>query len=199
MIEKITTGFFFTNSYIISNDKGEAIIIDCGFSYDKAYNIIKDKYDVKAILVTHGHFDHVDGLKFFTNKPIYMSKRCEEMLYDPYESLYDEVSDFSPFTNDMLNINYVYDNTEIDLIGYKIRCISTEGHAAGGMTYIIDNNIFSGDIIFEGGGYGRIDFPTGNYDILMESIKKILSYPDDYIIYPGHNNTTTVKEEKKYY
>ena len=82
MIEKFTTGSFFTNSYIISNDKNECVIVDPGLNYKNVANYIKEKYIPKAILITHGHLDHIDGINYFLDLPIYISEKEINLFYD---------------------------------------------------------------------------------------------------------------------
>jgi glyoxylase-like metal-dependent hydrolase (beta-lactamase superfamily II) len=199
MVEKVTTGFYFTNSYIVSNDKKEAIIIDCGLMYGNASKLIKEKYDVKAILITHAHMDHIDGLQYFMDKPIYMTKETEGMIYDSEKSLYDTIERDTPFSKGMLNIINVSDNDIINLIGYDIKVIETPGHTDGSTTFLIGNDMFSGDTIFSNGSYGRYDFPTGNFDLLIKSIKKLLEYDDSIVVYPGHGSITSIGDERKFY
>ena len=77
--------------------------------------------------------------------------------------------------------------------------IGCPGHTAGGVSYLIGNNMFVGDTIFEGGGYGRCDLPGGDIGLLEKSILKILSLDDEIILYPGHGGTTTVRDSRKYF
>lgn len=198
MIEKMTTGSFFTNSYIISNDNKECIIVDPGLSYKNAYERIITKYKPKAILITHGHVDHIDGISFFKDLPIYISNIDEKMMYDSTNSLYLMINKKTPFKNGELNIINVSDGDIISLIGFSFRVISTPGHTKGSLCYLMDNNLFSGDTLFHLSS-GRCDFPTGNVKEMNDSLKKLkLMISDDTVIYPGHDDITRMDIEKKY-
>ena len=198
MIEKITTGSFFTNSYIISNDYKECIIVDPGLSYRNAYEQIIAKYKPKAILITHGHVDHIDGISFFKDLPVYISSMDEKMMYDSTNSLYLMINKITPFKNGELNVINVSDGDIISLIGFSFRVISTPGHTKGSLCYLMDNNLFSGDTLFHLSS-GRCDFPTGNSKEMNDSLKKLkVMISDDTMIYPGHDDITRMDVEKKY-
>ncbi len=131
------------------------------------FNIIKNKIKNKlvGVLLTHKHFDHIGALK--------------------------EIIDY-------YNVPvYSYDNFKEDLFleNFKIKMIKNPGHSYDSVSYLIDNNLFCGDFIFEG-TIGRTDFPTGSMIEMQESIRNILKYPDNIIIYPGHGNNTTLKNER---
>ena len=112
MIEKIVTGSFFTNSYVISNGE-DCVIVDPGLGYENAANMIKSKYNVKAILITHGHMDHIDGIKYF-DVPVYIHELDKEFLFDSRLSLYCMFNQPSPYKKGELNIITVKDNDEFD-------------------------------------------------------------------------------------
>ena len=199
MIECKTTGIYYTNSYIVSNDKNECIVIDPGLGYKDVANYIKNKYDVKAILLTHGHMDHIDGIQYFLDKPIYMTKETKEMVYDSHESIYDTMGRITPYSYGMLDERIIDEGDILDLIGFKFKVIQTPGHTSGSCVFIMDNIMFSGDTIFYH-SYGRYDMPTGNEMELYNSLQKLLkNFPDDMKILPGHSCETTIKEEKKFY
>lgn len=196
MIEKITTGALFTNSYIIANGN-ECVIVDPGLSYKKAYEEIKEKYEVKAILLTHGHFDHVDGIQYYMDLPIYIHPLDEEFLYDSNLSLYTMLRRVAPFSKGDLDIRLVNDNDTFNLIGYEFKVIHTPGHTKGSVCYYFDNHLLCGDTLFNG-SCGRVDFPTGNQQHMQESLKRIMNnFSDDFICYPGHNDVTTIGYERK--
>ena len=198
MIEKITTGSFFTNSYIISNDYKECIIVDPGLSYRNAYEQIIAKYKPKAILITHGHVDHIDGISFFKDLPVYISSMDEKMMYDSTNSFYLMINKITPFKNGELNVINVSDGDIISLIGFSFRVISTPGHTKGSLCYLMDNNLFCGDTLFHLSS-GRCDFPTGNSKEMNDSLKKLkVMISDDTMIYPGHDDITRMDVEKKY-
>ena len=191
MIEKFTTGSFFTNSYIISNEKNECIIVDPGLNYRKVAEYIKGKYIPKAILITHGHVDHIDGINYFLDLPIYISEKEIDSFYDTFESLYDMVGRINPFNEGMLDIKTLKDGEIFNLIGYEIKVIETPGHTEGSICFLIGNDLFSGDTLFNE-SIGRTDFPNGDYKKMEQSLIKLMKLNDDINVYPGHNDENTI-------
>ena len=185
-----------TNSYIVSNDKKECIIVDPGLDYKDVAKYIKEKYIPKAILLTHGHLDHIDGILYCMDLPIYINKLEEEMLYDSNLSLYYMVGRVSPFNKDNLNIHHVKDGDSINLIGMNIKVLETKGHTKGSVCYYYDKYLFSGDTLFRG-SCGRCDFPTGSFSDMKKSLNILMdTFDDDVVVYPGHGDSTTIYEEK---
>ena len=198
MIECITTGQLDTNSYIISNEKKECVLIDPGLGYKDAAKYIKDKYIPKAIFITHAHIDHIDGIEYFLDLPIYIHKLDSDSLYDSEASLYDMFGRVCPYSIGDLNVHLLNDLDEIELIGYKFKILHTKGHTKGSICISFLNYVFSGDTLFMG-SCGRTDFPTGSYTDILKSLNQIINYyPEDYIVYPGHGPKTTIKNEKLY-
>ncbi|MCR5350239.1 MAG: MBL fold metallo-hydrolase [Acholeplasmatales bacterium] len=188
-----------TNVHVISNENGDAVLVDTSYKFDNILNDINKHYNVKAILITHAHIDHIDGLKFFKDSkiPIYMSKETETAIYDDYLSSYYINDEKTPFKKGDLNIINVKDNDILNLIGYEIKVLSTKGHTDGSLSFVIDKLkiIFTGDTLFRG-RHGMTTYLTGNHIDMLDSMNKILSYDDDYIIYAGHYPKTTVSEMK---
>lgn len=196
MLEVVTTGSFQTNSYILSNEKKECIIIDPGLDYKKVAEYIKEKYIPKAILLTHGHLDHIDGILYFMDLPIYVSEDDEESLYDTDKALYTFLGRISPFNKGDLNIHILKDKDKFNLIGFDIEAYLTPGHTEGSMIFYIDSLLFSGDTLFYL-SCGRTDFPSGDSKKMKESLNFIVNhFPLDTKVYPGHGECTTIKNEK---
>lgn len=195
MIECMTTGSFFTNSYIISNDKNECVIVDPGLNYGNVAKYIKSKYDVKAILLTHAHLDHVDGIQYFLDKPVYISDIEYNNLFDTEVTLYDTIGRISPYNEGMLNIIKVKHNDIIKLIGYEFKVLFTPGHTSGSICYLMGDVLFSGDTLFNN-SIGRTDFPTGSMTKMKESLNYLMTLDDNIKVYPGHNDETTIGYEK---
>ena len=195
MIEKIVTGSFFTNSYVISNGS-DCVIVDPGLNYSDAANMIKSKYNVKAILITHGHMDHIDGIKYF-DVPVYIHELDKDFLFDSSLSLYNMFRMPTPYKKGDLNIITVKDNDEFELIGFKFKVTHTPGHTRGSVCYSYGNKLLSGDTLFNMSA-GRTDFPTGNPKEMRNSLNKIINnFSDNVDVYPGHENKTTIKNERK--
>ena len=115
-IENYTVGSLFTNTYIISNDNNECILVDPGMGYNKIINNVKNKYDVKAILLTHAHIDHMDGIQYFLDVPVYMHTKEYDNFFDSYSSLYDMFGRICPYNEGMLDIRRVSHGDILNII-----------------------------------------------------------------------------------
>ena len=198
MVEQFICGSFFTNCYVISNDKRECIVIDPGLSFNRVYNQIISKYKVLAVFLTHGHVDHIDGIGYFNNIPIYIGEYDKPLLFDNRLSLYEAFGLRRNYNLSDIDVHTLKDRDIINISDFTIKAISTPGHTKGSMSYEINNELFSGDTLFNM-SIGRCDFPTGNTSEMNSSLKKIIGlYPNDIKLYPGHGDETTLSFEKKY-
>ena len=165
-----------------------------------ALAIIKEHgWTLSDILVTHRHFDHllgVAGLKKATGATIYISETDADGLRSSRASLASMACERQePVEPDVL----LHDGDAFEAAGLRFRVLETPGHTAGGISFVCDEQrcAFVGDTLFAG-GYGRYDLPGGDYNALSCSIKNVLfALPDDYRLYPGHEESTTVAEEKR--
>ncbi|MCM8804572.1 MAG: MBL fold metallo-hydrolase [Candidatus Omnitrophica bacterium] len=196
ILEKIVVGGFLTNCYIIGCEKKkECGIIDPGDDVERIEQIIK-KNNLKPIMIinTHGHYDHIKGNNFF-NLPVYIHKYDKEFLIDPEKNL------SSLFSTPYICKNNIIQIEEKDIIkigNLSFEVIHTPGHTPGSICLKLNNILFSGDTIFSD-GIGRTDFPFGNEELLIKSIKeKILVLPDEIEVYPGHGEKTKIKNLKKW-
>jgi len=154
----------------------------------------------EAILLTHGHFDHIMAakeLKETWNVPIYACEKEIDVLTDGQKSLvagyFREPYTITPDVT-------VKEGDELSIAGFTWKVFETPGHTIGSCCYYIEKEsvLFSGDTLFAG-SYGRTDFPTGSGRQIAESVRRLLStLPDDTMVYPGHMDTTTIGFEKKY-
>lgn len=193
-IKKFVVGGFETNTYLITkNDR--AVIVDPGLDFKYILDEVKN-YHIEAILVTHGHIDHIDGCGMI-DAPIYVGKDDLNNFKDLSKSLY-YMSGLRPSYNaDKLNLIGVSDNEIINLESFSFKAIHTPGHTDGSFCYLYYDNLFSGDTLFNL-SIGRVDFPTGSMKKMKESLKKLVTLlPDDTKVYPGHEDKTTIKNEKK--
>ena len=152
--------------------------------------------NLKYILLTHGHFDHIIGVKSVKEKygaQVVISKEDEPMLNSAKLSL--AVFCNAPQNNVDADI-IVKDGDEITLGKTKIKVMATPGHTSGSVCYIAENCIFSGDTLFYC-SCGRTDFPSGSPEQMMSSLQKLKALDGDYKVYTGHNNLTTLDFERK--
>lgn len=178
-------GEYQTNCYIIKIN-GFDIIIDPGVN---ALDWIEKNVDnVIAVLNTHGHFDHI-----WSNDEV--CKRYKVNLYTPKNDIFllssDPFSMGMPFSKANVEIK---EDEEITIKDIKIKFHYVPGHTPGCSMIEINNTIFSGDFIFKG-SIGRCDFPFSNVEDMKESIKKVLSWQEDFVIYPGHGEKTHLSDE----
>jgi len=189
--------------YLIADEKtGEALLIDPAGDFDLINEKInKHSAKIRYIVNTHGHYDH-------TSRNVYMLKNTDALLLI-HESDFNHLRSFSkndaaPFSNPgSKKILLLKHNDIIKLGSITIKVLHTPGHSAGGISLYTDGNIFTGDTLFTE-GVGRTDLPGGSQKELSKSIiEKILSLPDNTVIWPGHHYgrkpSSTVKEQKKYF
>lgn len=190
-IKTYVAGPFMTNTYLIINDK-KGIIVDPTIGLEKYIDDIK-KFDITAILLTHCHIDHIASAHLF-DAPIYMSKIDAVNIKDNRINLSDTFG--IPFIFPSNNIIGL-DDEVLSLNNLKIECILTPGHTSGGMCFLINDSLFSGDTLFQV-GIGRTDFPTGNMNDLKKTLLKLKRLPQNTKIYPGHGELSTLEFELKY-
>lgn len=198
--EILQTGPLAVNTYILKDEKSkEAALIDVGGSFSQIKkHLDEDGYSIKFVLNTHGHFDHVLGeaeiQKDFPNIPIYIHKDDNVHLKHISETL--EIWGFPFESEPIIPTSFIDENTDLSLGENKIQIFHTPGHSKGGLSFYVDNKLFSGDSLFLN-SIGRTDFMDGNFEELVSSIKtKLFKLPDDTVVYPGHGPSTTIFEEK---
>lgn len=182
-------------SLIIDEKTNQSALVDCNEFSQKMIDMIGDT-DLKYILLTHGHFDHIIGVKSVKEKygaQVVISKEDEPMLNSSKLSL--AVFCNAPQNNVDADI-IVKDGDEITLGETKIKVMATPGHTSGSVCYIAENCIFSGDTLFYC-SCGRTDFPSGSPEQMMTSLQKLKALDGDYKVYTGHNNLTTLDFERK--
>ena len=201
-IENFVLGPVGTNCYIVINEgTKECFLVDMAACPPELMSHIKNSgLTVKAVLLTHGHFDHIMGLDRFLEEfpaPVYACAAEKELLESPQLNSSSGMLG-QPYT--FHGAQYVKDGDLLDIAGMKIQVIQTPGHTIGGCCYYIadEQTLFSGDTLFRA-SIGRTDLPTGSMGALVRSVKeKILVLPDETRVYPGHMEETTVGYEKKY-
>jgi hydroxyacylglutathione hydrolase len=185
IIKRFTVGWLCTNCYVVGcEETKEAVVIDPGAQSEreteKILDFIKEKcLQIKYIINTHGHSDHVLGntsIKEATGAPILIHESDASRVK----------ADRKLFDGDTLRIGCL-----------KLVVLHTPGHTKGGISLLGDKVVFTGDTLFSG-AIGRTDFPGGSYEELIRSIRtKLLPLPDSFKVYPGHESPTTIGKEKK--
>ena len=197
-LETITAGPLGVNCYLIGCEKTNAgAVIDPGDDAPIILNVIKENnLDIKYILLTHGHVDHLahlSKLKNEINAEFLMHQEDTFLL----KGLFAQAMMFGlPNPGKPKPDRLLVDGEEITLGELKIKVLHTPGHSPGSVTYFVEDKLFVGDLIFAG-SIGRTDLPKGDYQTLINSVEtKIFTLPDETIIYPGHGPETTVGMEK---
>ena len=199
-VEIFVTGIISTNCYLVSNEETkEAVLVDPSNMPKKLIgHIAEEGLTIKAILLTHAHFDHIMGIdktiELYGEMPVYVEESDLELLHTP------QLNESTVYTH---GYSYpggdaIHDGDVLHLIGYDFKVIHTPGHTQGGVCYYVEKNgvLFSGDTLFCG-SVGRSDFATSSTSALIRSIReKLFLLPDETIVYPGHMGATTIENEK---
>lgn len=197
-ITKIIGGPLPTNCYLLTDEAtGATAVIDPGFESEELSEAVRKVGNVQAILLTHGHFDHISGvqkIQKLTGAKIYLYS--DEMLFVKDSTLNLATAFFGsevpPFRVDVpLN-----DNDTIGLGSLNIRVLHTPGHTVGGCCFIVEDVIFSGDTLMKL-SCGRTDCPTGSYSQMLDSLRRLADLKGDFQIYPGHGSATALNYERR--
>lgn len=197
-IKTLVLGPVSTNCYICSEDKC-GFVVDPAADAERIYDEINSlELNIKYIIITHAHFDHIEAaeqLKELTGAEIVVSETDFIALNDSTLNLADAFGALVPYINADISVK---DGETISFDGFTLKFIMTPGHTQGSMCILVNDKIlFSGDTLFAL-SVGRTDFPGGNFKSITESVKKLFTLDDGIKVYPGHNDTTSIGEEKKF-
>lgn len=179
-------GAYQTNTYIVEND-GRCVVIDPGYEPETIYRFLESNgLTADAIFLTHGHFDHVGGVKALVEKlgcPVYIHEA--------------ELSMPEAMTAGPLYYTHTYgEGDRVEKASLSFRVLHTPGHTPGSVCLIAEDACFSGDTLFYG-SCGRTDLPGGDWATIRRSLNR-LAQLNDLAVYPGHGASTTLSAEKRY-
>ena len=199
VVGMVQTNFYFLH---LEGEK-ETIVFDPADYGKEIYDeLTRQGLEIKAIFLTHGHFDHIMGVKALKEAcgaPVYASALEKDLLTDPYLNTSAQYGRSCVVEPD----HWLSDGETVTAAGITLRMISTPGHTEGSCCYYIEETggdpiLLSGDTLFEN-SVGRTDLPTGDMHDIVESIRtKLYKLPDNTQVYTGHGGSTTIEHEKKY-
>ncbi len=200
-IGRMMIGSYQTNCYFLFREETKkAIVIDPADNGKMIYDkLTQNGFAVEAILLTHGHFDHIWGskeLRELSGAKIYALDKEQTLCEDVNNNLSAMVGRAYTVVPD----EYVKDGAELTFDKISFKVIATPGHTIGSCCYYVEKAgiLISGDTLFQE-STGRTDFPTGSMSSIVRSIReKLFVLPDETKVYPGHGDSTTIGYEKKY-
>ena len=193
LVKKTVLGVYQENAYIIVDETTrDALIIDPGDEGESLVRYLESmKINLKAVLLTHGHVDHVgavDAVRDAFSVPVYISE-IDMKFIEQRKMAFGKMKRADYFLKE---------GDEFIFSGKKVEIIETPGHSRGSLSYYVDGLLFSGDVLFQN-SVGRTDLPGGNMEELLYSIKeKLMKLPGETRVFPGHGPETTLAMEKAF-
>ena len=199
-VEKFATGILGTNTYIVINEETKKAVVIDPAAYPKKMRLFvqEEGIEIEAILLTHGHFDHIMGIDAILEEfkvPVYVHENDAEMMINPQLNLSNVYTSGYVFRGS----NLLRGRETLTFAGAEFKVIHTPGHTSGGCSYYVESDgiLFSGDTLFYA-SIGRTDFETSSMSDMVRSIReKLFELPDETIVYPGHMGATQIGREKK--
>ncbi|WP_055668009.1 MBL fold metallo-hydrolase [Desnuesiella massiliensis] len=194
-LKRIPAGVYAANCYIVMDEETkEALIMDPGGDEEDIIEAADNLgARVKYIVLTHGHIDHTGAvitLKKRYNVPVYIHAKDEELILK--RTFMFGVLDSSKGADGNLK-----DGDILTLGNMEVKCIETPGHTPGGVCFLVENNLFTGDTLFSG-SIGRTDLTGGDFETIIRSIKeKLMVLDSGVVVYPGHGPSSTIGREKQ--
>lgn len=194
IIKKIPAGIYAANCYIVMDEiSKETVVIDPGGDAEVLIKAIDNlKCTLKYIILTHGHSDHtgaVSAIKKVYDVPICINERDEKLIYN-------NTFMYGPLVQGSRAEILVKDGDTLNLGNKSIKCIETPGHTPGGMCYLLEDNLFTGDTLFLS-SIGRTDFIGGDFETLINSIKtKLMILKGKIVVLPGHGPESKLEYER---
>ena len=187
-IHTLVLGLYQTNCYIVHKEGAKAcIIIDPGYEANTILNrTALLGLEIKAILLTHGHFDHVGAVR-----QIAADTDCQVYVAEAELALPGAMTDGPLYYTNLYPVE-----GKFSAAGLDVTVIPTPGHTPGSVCLLIADAMFSGDTLFAG-SMGRCDFPGSSIFEIRKSLKKLKALPGDYRVFPGHAESTTLEYERK--
>lgn len=188
-IAQMAVGSYQTNTYILCQEDSErCLIIDPGYEPERIMRYVNQRgLNVEAILLTHGHFDHVGGVKQLAAETGCQVYLCAEDLSMP-----------PMMTAGPLYYTKTYsEGSRLNLAGLDIAVLHTPGHTPGSVCLLVEDHLFSGDTLFSG-SCGRTDLPGGSWATILKSLRRLAELEANLWVHPGHGQSTTLSEEKRY-
>ena len=194
-IHTLPLGAYQTNTYIVHDEASSAcVLIDPGYEADTILSQVqKLGLTVEAILLTHGHFDHVGAVEEIvttTGCKLWMQESDWSQFPNPVVSFYYPIANC-----DFTEVQFCEEGEVIHAAGLAFTVMETPGHTHGSVCFICENIIFSGDTLFFR-GVGRTDLPGGDWDTLADSLERLKALDGSQIVCPGHGPSTTLSAEK---
>ena len=184
-IHTLVLGLYQVNCYVVHNaDSDRCVVIDPGYEPKKIAAFLKEKgLKLEAILLTHGHFDHVGGVKE-------LAENCRVYLHELEHTMPQALTAGPLYATDTYPARF-------EIAGMDFTVLHTPGHTPGSVCLICEDAMFSGDTLFAG-SCGRTDLPGGDWVTIQNSLQRLSELPGDYRVFPGHAEETTLAQERQY-
>lgn len=196
-IHTLTLGDYQTNCYCVHEaDSQRCVLIDPGYDAERILEFLQaQKLTLDAILLTHGHFDHVGAVKALvmdTDCQLWMSQSDWTQTRNPL------LTYLYPLANCAFSeVHFCQEGEHIHGAGLTFEVWETPGHTWGSVCFRCGDDLFTGDTLFDG-SCGRTDLPGGDHKTILESLQRLKNVPDDLRIFPGHGTASTLEDQRRY-